>query len=154
MNSQMKPISPSEDIEWMRQALKEAIHALEQGETPIGTVITYGDRIVAKGHNLTETLTDVTAHAEMQAITAASSFLGEKYLQDCTLYATLEPCVMCAGALYWSQIRRVVFGAYDPKRGFLKVGVKLHPKTALLHGILEDECRALLQDFFKTKRDK
>lgn len=132
----------------------EAIHALKQGETPVGTVITHGDKIIAKGHNLMETLTDVTAHAEMQAITAASGFLGRKYLQDCTLYVTLEPCVMCSGALYWSQISRVVFGAYDPKRGFLNAGVKLHPKTALVSGILEDECRILLQDFFKTKRDK
>ncbi|XOD67386.1 MAG: nucleoside deaminase [Flavobacteriales bacterium Tduv] len=149
----MKTISSSKDVEWMGQALKEAIHALKQGEVPIGTVITYGDRVIAKGHNLTETLTDVTAHAEMQVITAVSGFLGGKYLQDCTLYVTLEPCVMCAGALYWSQISRVVFGAYDSKRGFLNTGVKLHPKTSLVCGILEAECRLLLQDFFKIKRN-
>ncbi|XOD69519.1 MAG: nucleoside deaminase [Flavobacteriales bacterium AspAUS03] len=148
----MKEVTPFIDIEWMELALKEAFYAFEKDEVPIGVVIISQERVIARGYNLTEGLNDVTAHAEMQAITAAADFLGGKYLHGCTLYVTLEPCVMCAGALYWSQISRVVFGASDPKRGFLKAGVQLHPRTSLTTGELEMECRALLQDFFRSKR--
>lgn len=141
------------DVRYMREALKEAHYALEEGELPIGAVVVCRDRIIGRGHNLTETLHDVTAHAEMQAITAASQSMGGKYLQDCTLYVTLEPCVMCAGALGWSQCSRIVYGAPDPRRGFQMYAPKaLHPKTQLTDGVLADECLALLQDFFKAKR--
>ena len=137
----------------MREALKEAQLALEAGEIPIGAVVVCRDRIIGRGHNLTETLHDVTAHAEMQAITAASESLGGKYLQDCTLYVTLEPCVMCAGALGWSQCSRVVFGAPEPRRGYQLYAPKaLHPKTQVQSGVLEAECLSLLQEFFKSKR--
>jgi len=137
----------------MREALKEARKSLEKDEVPVGAVIVVNNRIIARAHNLTETLTDVTAHAEMQAITAAASYLGGKYLKDCTLYVTLEPCLMCAGALYWTQIARVVYGATDLKRGFtLWPSSPLHPTTTLTNGILEKECAALLTDFFKKKR--
>ena len=137
----------------MREALKEAQLALEAGEIPIGAVVVCRDRIIGRGHNLTETLHDVTAHAEMQAITAASETLGGKYLQDCTLYVTLEPCVMCAGALGWSQCSRVVFGAPEPRRGYQLFAPKaLHPKTQVQSGVLEEECLSLLQEFFKSKR--
>ncbi len=141
------------DEKYMREALKEAQLALEAGEIPIGAVVVCRDRIIGRGHNLTETLHDVTAHAEMQAITAATDWLGGKYLQDCTLYVTLEPCVMCAGALGWSQCSRVVYGAPDPRRGFqLYAPRALHPKAQVTDGVLADECLALLRDFFKKRR--
>ena len=141
------------DEYFMREAIKEAHKAFEKDEVPIGAVIVTGNRVIARAHNLTETLTDVTAHAEMQAITAASSFLGGKYLKECTLYVTLEPCPMCAGALYWSQITRIVYGAKDAKRGFtLFRSQLLHPSTVLTNGMLETECATLLTDFFKKKR--
>jgi tRNA(adenine34) deaminase len=138
---------------FMKQALTEAQKAFDAFEVPIGAVIVANDRIIARGHNLTETLHDPTAHAEMQAFTSATEHLGGKYLNDCTLYVTLEPCVMCAGASYWAQIGRIVYGASDAKRGFKKFGDEiLHPKTIVTHGILEDECSNLLIDFFKNKR--
>jgi tRNA(adenine34) deaminase len=142
-----------DDTYFMKMALQEAEAAFEKGEVPIGAVITVNDRIIARAHNLTEQLADVTAHAEMQAITAASNFLGGKYLNNCTLYVTLEPCQMCAGALYWSQISRVVFGAYDPQRGFTAVGGRIHPKTVLVGGIMENEASSLLKQFFIQKRN-
>ncbi|SMO58279.1 tRNA(adenine34) deaminase [Solitalea koreensis] len=138
---------------YMKQALKEAYLALEADEVPIGSVIVCKNRVIARGHNLTERLNDVTAHAEMQAITAAANHLGGKYLADCTLYVTMEPCVMCAGALYWSQIGRIVFGAYDPKRGFSRILPNpLHPKTEFVGGILGNECGLLVKEFFRKKR--
>ena len=137
---------------FMQVALQEAYSALEENEVPIGSVIVLNNKIIAKGHNLTERLNDVTAHAEMQAITAGANFLGGKYLKDCTLYVTMEPCVMCAGALYWSQIARVVIGARDEKRGFINKNVELHPKTELIIGILESECSHLVKSFFQDKR--
>ena len=137
---------------FMREALQEAHSALEENEVPIGCIIVLNDKILAKGHNLTERLNDVTAHAEMQTITAGANFLGGKYLKDCTLYVTMEPCVMCAGALYWSQIARVVIGARDEKRGFINKNVELHPKTELITGILERECSHLVKSFFQGKR--
>lgn len=140
------------DTYFMQKALQEAQIAFEQGEVPVGAVITIGERIIAKAHNLTEKLTDVTAHAEMQAITAASEYLGGKYLMDCTLYVTLEPCVMCAGALYWSQIGRLVYGATDSKRGYHLFGNLLHPKTQVVQGVLEDACSQLVKDFFLQRR--
>ena len=137
----------------MRQALDEAHRALERDEVPVGAVVVCGERIIARGHNLTETLNDVTAHAEMQAITAGANFLGGKYLTDCTLFVTLEPCVMCAGALGWSQISKIVYGASDEKRGFSRFAPNaLHPKTEVIAGILEEECSALMKEFFKKKR--
>jgi tRNA(adenine34) deaminase len=138
---------------FMKQALMEAHKALEANEVPIGAVIVAGNKIIARGHNLTEALGDPTAHAEMQAFTAATDYLGSKYLNDCTLYVTLEPCVMCAGASFWAQIGRIVYGAADAKRGFQSIskGI-LHPKTLLLQGILENECANLLIEFFKKKR--
>jgi cytidine/deoxycytidylate deaminase family protein len=136
----------------MQKALQEAQIAFEQGEVPVGAVITIGERIIAKAHNLTEKLTDVTAHAEMQAITAASEYLGGKYLMDCTLYVTLEPCVMCAGALYWSQIGRLVYGATDSKRGYHLFGNLLHPKTQVVQGVLEEPCSQIVKDFFLQRR--
>ncbi|MFP4472182.1 MAG: nucleoside deaminase [Bacteroidales bacterium] len=141
------------DEYFMKEALKEAHQALAMDEIPVGAVIVCNDRIIARAHNLTERLTDVTAHAEMQAFTAASNFLGSKYLTECTLYVTLEPCVMCAGAAFWTQISKIVFGAADPKRGFRKThpGI-LHPKTQLVGGILEAECGTLLSGFFRGKR--
>lgn len=140
------------DTYFMQKALQEAQIAFEKGEVPVGAVITIGERIIAKAHNLTEKLTDVTAHAEMQAITAASEYLGGKYLMDCTLYVTLEPCVMCAGALYWSQIAKVVYGATDSKRGYHLFGNLLHPKTQVVQGVLEDACSQLVKDFFLQRR--
>ena len=130
-------IEPYDDTYFMQKALQEAEAALERGEIPVGVVITTQNRIIAKGHNLTETLTDVTAHAEMQAITAAANFLGGKYLKDCTMYVTLEPCQMCAGALYWSQISRIVYGASDLHRGYKVMGTSLHPKTKVTSSVLE-----------------
>ncbi|XCI74601.1 MAG: nucleoside deaminase [Flavobacteriales bacterium] len=150
----MQGLAPFTDIEWMHLALKEASYAFKKDEVPIGAVIISQERVIARGYNLTEALNDVSAHAEIQAITAAADFLGGKYLHGCTLYVTLEPCVMCAGALYWSQISRIVFGAPDPKRGFLKTGVQLHPRTSLTAGVLGMECRTLLQDFFRAKRER
>lgn len=137
----------------MRRALQEAEAARDAGEIPVGAIVVAGDRIIARAHNLTETLSDVTAHAEMQAITSAANQLGGKYLTDCTLYVTLEPCVMCAGAIGWSQLRRVVYGASDEKRGFTKFAPKaLHPKCTVTTGVLEEECRQLMTDFFRSRR--
>ena len=142
-----------DDAYFMKKALVEANVAFDMDEIPIGAVVVCQNQIIARAHNLTEQLTDVTAHAEMQAITAAANYLGGKYLTDCTLYVTVEPCVMCAGALGWSQIGRVVFGARDEKRGFQKLAPEaLHVKTELVAGILADECGALMQDFFARKR--
>jgi tRNA(adenine34) deaminase len=142
-----------DDAHYMKQALAEAHKALERDEVPVGAVIVCNDRIIARGHNLTETLTDVTAHAEMQAITAAAGFLGGKYLTGCTLYVTVEPCVMCAGALGWSQMSRIVIGARDEKRGFQRFAPEaLHPKTEVVYGVLEEECSQLMKDFFRKKR--
>ena len=140
------------DTYFMQKALQEAQIAFEQGEVPVGALITIGERIIAKAHNLTEKLTDVTAHAEMQAITAASEYLGGKYLMDCTLYVTLEPCVMCAGALYWSQIGRLVYGATDSKRGYHLFGNLLHPKTQVVQGVLEEPRSQIVKDFFLQRR--
>ncbi len=143
----------TKDEKFMRMALAEAHEAGAAGEIPIGAVVVCRDKIIARAHNLTETLHDVTAHAEMQAITAAADSLGGKYLKGCTLYVTVEPCVMCAGALGWSQIERVVYGAADEKRGFSRFAPEaLHPKTTVVSGVLEEECRQLMQDFFKNKR--
>ena len=133
-------------------ALQEAEIALEKDEVPVGCIIVSNDRIIAKSHNLTETLTDVTAHAEMQAITSAANYLGGKYLQNCTLYVTLEPCVMCCGALNWSQISKVVIGARDEKRGFMNKNLTLHPKTEIVTGIMEHECSVIMKEFFMNKR--
>ena len=143
----------AEDSYYMKQALAEAAKAAERGEVPVGAVVVCRDRIIARAHNLTETLRDVTAHAEMQAITAASNALGAKYLTNCTLYVTVEPCVMCAGAIAWSQVSRLVFGAADEKRGFLRYAPQaLHPKTVVQQGVMADECAALMKDFFQKKR--
>ena len=141
------------DEKYMRLALNEAHKALKEGEVPIGAVVVSGERIVGRGHNLVESLCDATAHAEMQAITAASSTLGGKYLNDCTLYVTVEPCVMCAGALAWSQIGRIVYGAADPKRGYTAVGGPiLHPKTQVAGGVLAGECEEIVSSFFAGLR--
>ena len=141
------------DEYFMRQALLEAKKAYDRDEIPVGVVIVYKDRIIARGHNLTETLNDVTAHAEMQAITSAAGVLGGKYLIGCTVYVTLEPCIMCAGALGWSQISRIVYGAADDKRGFQKFAPKaLHHKTEIQGGVLQEDCARLMQDFFRNKR--
>lgn len=138
---------------YMRKALQEADRAEAEGEIPIGAVVVCGDKIIARAHNLTERLNDVTAHAEMQAITAAANLLGGKYLSDCTLYVTVEPCPMCAGAIGWAQVRRVVYGTGDEKRGFRKYAPNvLHPKAEVVYGVLEDECRERMQTFFKAKR--
>lgn len=140
---------------FMKEALKEAQKALVLDEVPIGAVIVHGGRIIGRGHNLTEQLTDVTAHAEMQAFTAAANYTGGKYLKDCTLYVTIEPCVMCAGAAYWTQISRIVYGARDEKRGFSQVSDKIiHPRTEVLSGIRAEEAASLMKDFFISKRDK
>ncbi|MDN3665304.1 nucleoside deaminase [Algibacter miyuki] len=145
-------IQPFDDTYFMKKALQEAESAFERGEIPVGAVIVIDNKIIARGHNLTETLNDVTAHAEMQAITAAANFLGGKYLQKCTLYVTLEPCQMCAGALYWSQISNIVYGARDLERGCIHLNTKLHPKTKIKGGILEDEASALMKRFFIARR--
>ena len=141
------------DEHFMRQALKEAQKALEEDEVPVGAVVVANNQIIGRAHNQTQLLQDVTAHAEIMAVTAATNFLNSKYLQDCTLYVTLEPCVMCAGALFWAQIGRVVYGAGDEKRGFMRFGkTLLHPKTKLEFGVLHDECSEIMSSFFKSKR--
>lgn len=141
------------DEDYMRRALDEARRAAAADEVPVGAVVVEGDRIIARAHNLCETLRDVTAHAEMQAITAAADALGGKYLDVCTLYVTVEPCVMCAGALGWAQMGRVVYGASDPKRGYTRLApAALHPRTEVRAGVLEDECAELVRDFFRKKR--
>ena len=141
------------DERYMRMALDEAQTAFEAGEIPIGAVVVCKDRVISRAHNLTETLCDVTAHAEMQAITAAANTLGGKYLTDCTLYVTVEPCVMCAGAIGWSQLPRIVYGCIDDKRGYHAYAPHaMHPKATITRGVLEEECRTLMQDFFKSKR--
>jgi len=137
---------------FMKKALNEAQDAFDKGEIPVGALVVVDNRVIAKSHNLTELLNDVTAHAEMQSITAAANFLGGKYLTGCTLYITLEPCQMCAGALYWSQISRVVYGAHDEHRGYRVMGGKLHPKTEVVSGIMEQECGTIVKDFFKKRR--
>jgi tRNA(adenine34) deaminase len=145
-------ILPYDDTYFMKKALQEAEYAFENGEIPVGAVVVVKDRIIARAHNLTEKLNDVTAHAEMQAITAAANFLGGKYLKDCTLYVTLEPCQMCAGALYWSQIGKIIFGASDPQRGCIAMKTTLHPKTTITGGLLEQEASELLLRFFEKRR--
>jgi len=145
-------IQPFDSTYFMRQALIEAEKAFAKGEVPIGAVVVSKDRIIARTHNLTETPNDVTAHAEMQAITAAADYIGGKYLHDCTLYVTVEPCQMCAGALYWAQISKIVFAATDEDRGCIAMGTKLHPKTKIEGGLLADEAARLMQDFFSNKR--
>lgn len=148
-------INPYSDEYFMRQALQEAKLAFEEDEVPVGCIITCRDKVIARTHNLTETLHDVTAHAEMQAITAAAEALGGKYLDTCTLYVTVEPCIMCAGAIGWSQMGRVVYGARDEKRGFENFAPKaFHPKTEVVSGVLENECAELMKNFFKSKRKK
>ena len=146
-------VLPFDDAYFMKKALQEAEIAYEKGEVPIGAVIVVQERVIARAHNLTEQLNDVTAHAEMQAITAAANFLGGKYLKDCTLYVTLEPCQMCGGALYWSQISKIVYGARDTQRGYKVMGTTLHPKTKIVGGILENEAADLLKRFFIQKRN-
>lgn len=140
------------DEYFMKMALQEAEIAFDKDEVPIGCVVVSNNRVIARAHNLTETLNDVTAHAEMQAITSAANFLGGKYLINCTLYVTLEPCVMCAGALSWSQISKVVIGARDEQRGFINKNLSLHPKTEIVSGIMENECSSIVKEFFKCKR--
>ena len=142
-----------QDIKFMKMALDEAHVAVSEGEIPVGAVVVCNDIVIARAHNLTETLTDVTAHAEMQAITAAASYLGGKYLDQCTLYVTLEPCTMCAGAIGWSQLKRLVYGASDEKRGYTIFAPKaLHPITEVISGVLSDECVQIVQEFFKKRR--
>ena len=144
--------NPFTDEYFMKKALQEAEIAFEKDEIPVGAIIVIDNKVIARGHNLTEMLVDVTAHAEMQAITAAANFLGGKYLVGCTLYVTLEPCQMCAGALYWSQISKIVFGASDEHRGFEKMGTQLHPKTTVVRGVLAEEASELMKRFFARKR--
>ena len=140
------------DAYFMQKAFDEAVAAFERDEIPVGAIIVSNNKIIARSHNLTETLNDVTAHSEMQAITSAASYLGGKYLRDCTMYVTLEPCSMCAGALFWSQIGRVVFGAEDLHRGYRKFNTPLHPKTKVEFGLMAEESQQLIQAFFKQKR--
>ena len=147
------PISPTDDIRYMKMALDEAMHAYDNEEVPVGAVVVCKGRVIARAHNLTETLTDVTAHAEMQAVTAAANHLGGKYLTDCTLYVTVEPCIMCAGALGWAQLGRLVYGAPDDKRGYRRFAPQaLHPKTEVTAGVLEDDCAELMKRFFTERR--
>ncbi|WP_209400780.1 nucleoside deaminase [Pseudozobellia sp. WGM2] len=146
-------LQPFDDNYFMKKALQEAETAYDMGEVPVGAIVVVQNRIIARAHNLTEQLKDVTAHAEMQAITAAANFIGGKYLKGCTLYVTLEPCQMCAGALYWSQISKVVYGAADSQRGFMAMGTQMHPKTEILAGIMENEASDLLKRFFVQKRN-
>ena len=146
-------VEAQKDQKFMRMAIGEAQRALEKGEVPIGAVVVAGDRIIGRGHNLVETLVDATAHAEMQAITAAAQTLGGKYLNQCTLYVTVEPCAMCAGAIAWSQVQRVVYGASDDKRGYSTLSERImHPKTEVVRGVLKEECEALMLQFFATLR--
>ena len=146
-------LQPNSDEYYMKEALKEAKKALELDEVPVGAVIVCNNQIIARAHNFTERLNDVTAHAEMQAFTSAADYLGGKYLNECTLYVTLEPCLMCAGASYWAQIKKIVFGASDEKRGFQeKAGLVLHPRTECVKGVMAEECAQLLTDFFASKR--
>src|SRR5690554_3100268 len=145
-------ITPYDDTYFMKLALQEADEAYRKGEVPIGAVVVIDNKVIARAHNLTETLNDVTAHAEMQAITSAANYLGGKYLKECTLFVTIEPCQMCAGALYWSQIKRIVYGARDEQRGCINMGTTLHPKTNLVGGVLADEASTLIQSFFENKR--
>jgi tRNA(adenine34) deaminase len=146
-------INPFSDEYFMKQALEEAHKAFDEDEIPVGAIVVCNNRIIARAHNLTERLNDVTAHAEMQAITAAANYLGGKYLKDCALYVTLEPCNMCAGALAWSQISRIVYGASDKKRGYTAFSPSpLHPRTELVTGVLEEECASLVKLFFQKKR--
>ena len=140
------------DDYFMKKAFQEAEMAFEKGEIPVGAIIVINNKVIARSHNLTELLNDVTAHAEMQSITAAANFLGGKYLKDCTLYVTLEPCQMCAGALYWSQISKIVFGARDEQRGFMIMGTKLHPKTTVVSGVMAEESAELMLRFFAQRR--
>ena len=140
------------DDYFMKKALQEAESAFEKGEIPVGAIIVVDNKVIARSHNLTELLNDVTAHAEMQSITAAANFLGGKYLKGCTLYVTLEPCQMCAGALYWSQISKIVFGARDEQRGYQTLGTQLHPKTQVIQGVLAEECGNLMKQFFASRR--
>jgi tRNA(adenine34) deaminase len=148
-------LSVFSDEYFMKEAFKEAEKAFDKGEVPVGAVIVCNNKIIARAHNMTEMLNDVTAHAEMLAFTSATDFLGGKYLNECTLYVTLEPCVMCAGASYWTQLKKVVFGAADVKRGFSRITENLlHPKTETISGLLENECGELVKEFFKQKRDK
>jgi tRNA(adenine34) deaminase len=146
-------LEPYDDAYFMKKALQEAQAAFDQGEIPVGAVVVIDNMIIARAHNLTERLTDVTAHAEIQAITSASSVIGGKYLQQCTLYVTLEPCQMCAGALYWSQIGRIVYGAKDLRRGYDVMGTTLHPKTKVESGVLAQECESIMKRFFVDKRN-
>jgi len=145
-------IKPFDDTYFMKCALREALTAFDKNEVPVGAVITCNNTIIARAHNLTQTLTDVTAHAEMQVFTAASNYLGSKYLQKCTLYVTLEPCCMCAGASFWTQIGKIVFGASDEKGGYINYNVPIHPKTKVIKGVLATECRTLLLQFFEKQR--
>ena len=140
------------DEYFMKKALQEAQYAFDKGEVPVGAIVVIDNKVIARSHNLTEMLHDVTAHAEMQSITAAANYLGGKYLKDCTLYVTIEPCQMCAGALYWSQISKIVFGARDEQRGFIAMGTKLHPKTTVVSGIMEEDAAILMKLFFALKR--
>lgn len=149
----MTPATSMDDNRYMKMALDEATRAYEEGEVPVGAIVVCKGRVIARAHNLTETLTDVTAHAEMQAVTAAANYLGGKYLNDCTLYVTVEPCIMCAGALGWAQLGRLVYGASDDKRGFQRFAPQaLHPKTEVLAGVMADECAALMKQFFGQRR--
>jgi tRNA(adenine34) deaminase len=145
--------NPFDDTYFMKKALQEAEMAFDKGEVPVGAIVVIENRIIARAHNLTETLNDVTAHAEMQAITAAANFLGGKYLHNCTLYVTLEPCQMCAGALYWSQISKIVYATRDKERGCINLKTKLHPKTKMIGGVLAEEASGVLKRFFIEKRN-
>jgi len=146
-------LNPFDDVYFMKKALDEAAIAFDKGEVPVGAIIVFKEQIIARAHNLTETLNDVTAHAEMQAFTAAADYLGGKYLKECTLYVTLEPCQMCAGASYWAQLGKIVYGASELERGFLKLKTTIHPKTDVVGGILENECSQILKRFFIEKRN-
>ena len=146
-------MTASDDIRYMKMALDEAAKAYAQGEVPVGAVVVCKGRVIARAHNLTETLTDVTAHAEMQAVTAAANYLGGKYLNECTLYVTVEPCIMCAGALGWAQLQRLVYGAADEKRGYQRFAPQaLHPKAEVVSGVMADECSDLMKHFFSQRR--
>ena len=146
-------MNPFDDVYFMKKALEEATTAFDKGEVPVGAIIVFKEQIIARAHNLIETLNDVTAHAEMQAFTAAADYLGGKYLKECTLYVTLEPCQMCAGASYWTQLGKIVYGASELERGFLKLKTTIHPKTKVVGGVLENECSQILKRFFIEKRN-